>query len=140
MDVIYIDPPYNTGNKDFIYNDTFVDREDSFRHSKWLSFMAKRLELAKKILKDTGVIFITIDDNEGSQLKLLCDEIFEERNEIAQIVWQNKYTVSNDAKFFAKQHDYIFVYAKDSDKTTIKLLEKTEEAIARYKNPDNDPR
>ena len=74
--MIYIDPPYNTGNKDFSYNDSFVDREDSFRHSKWLSFISKRLEIAKTLLKDTGVIFISIDDNEQSQLKLLCDDIF----------------------------------------------------------------
>ena len=118
--MIYIDPPYNTGNRDFSYNDTYVDREDSFRHSKWLSFMSKRLELAKKLLKDTGIIFITIDDNESAQLKLLCDEMFEEKNEIAQIIWQNKYTVSSDAKFFSKQHDYIFVYAKDSSKAISK--------------------
>ena len=78
MDVIYIDPPYNTGNKDFIYNDHYVDREDDFRHSKWLSFMEKRLKLAKDLLKETGVIFISIDDNEQAQLKLLCDEIFSE--------------------------------------------------------------
>lgn len=78
--MIYIDPPYNTGNKDFIYNDNYVDKEDSYRHSKWLSFMQKRLELAKNLLKDDGVIFISIDDNEFAQLKLLCDEIFGERN------------------------------------------------------------
>src|SRR3989338_305938 len=75
VDVIYIDPPYNTGNKDFIFNDRFVDKEDGYRHSKWLSFMEKRLKLAKNLLKDTGVIFISIDDNEFSQLKILCDEI-----------------------------------------------------------------
>src|SRR3989339_733851 len=75
VDVIYIDPPYNTGNKDFKYNDYFVDREDSFRHSKWLSFMSKRLKLAKNLLKGTGVIFISIDDNEFAQLKLICDKI-----------------------------------------------------------------
>lgn len=76
IDVIYIDPPYNTGNKDFVYNDKFVDKEDSYRHSKWLSFMNKRLRIAKQLLSDRGVIFISIDDNEQAQLKLLCDEIF----------------------------------------------------------------
>lgn len=76
IDVIYIDPPYNTGNNDFVYNDKFVDKEDSYRHSKWLSFMAKRLCIAKQLLSDKGVIFISIDDNEQAQLKLLCDEIF----------------------------------------------------------------
>lgn len=76
IDVIYIDPPYNTGNKDFIYNDKFVDAEDEYRHSKWLSFMSKRLRIAKRLLSDKGVIFISIDDNEQAQLKLLCDEVF----------------------------------------------------------------
>jgi len=90
VDVIYIDPPYNTGNKDFIYNDSFVDKEDTFRHSKWLSFMAKRLEIAKKLLKDTGVIFISIDDNEQAQLKVLCDEIFGEDKHIGTLVWKRR--------------------------------------------------
>lgn len=76
IDVIYIDPPYNTGNRDFVYNDDYVDRDDAYRHSKWLSFMAKRLKIAKKLLSDRGVIFISIDDNEQANLKLLCDEIF----------------------------------------------------------------
>ena len=78
IDVIYIDPPYNTGNKDFIYNDSFVDKEDGYRHSKWLSFMDRRLRIAKKLLSEKGVIFISIDDNEQADLKLLCDEIFGE--------------------------------------------------------------
>lgn len=76
IDVIYIDPPYNTGNQDFMYNDRYIDKEDSFRHSVWLSFMEKRLKIAKKLLKEEGVIFISIDDNEQAQLKILCDEIF----------------------------------------------------------------
>lgn len=80
IDVIYIDPPYNTGNKDFVYNDSFVDREDTYRHSKWLSFMNRRLKIAKQLLSDKGVIFISIDDNEQAQLKLLCDEVFGEDN------------------------------------------------------------
>ncbi len=80
IDLIYIDPPYNTGNKDFIYNDRLIDKEDPYRHSKWLSFMERRLKLAKKLLKKEGVIFISIDDNEQAQLKLLCDEIFNEKN------------------------------------------------------------
>ena len=79
IDVIYIDPPYNTGNKDFIYNDHFVDSEDSYRHSKWLSFMSRRLEIAKRLLSEKGVIFISIDDNEQANLKLLCDEVFGEK-------------------------------------------------------------
>ena len=80
IDVIYIDPPYNTGNKDFVYNDSFVDKENRYRHSLWLSFMRKRLVLAKRLLKEKGFIFISIDDNEEAQLKLLCDEIFGEKN------------------------------------------------------------
>lgn len=90
IDVIYIDPPYNTGNKDFKYNDSFVDKEDSYRHSKWLSFMDKRLRIAKRLLSETGVIFISIDDNENAQLKLLCDEIIGEKNLISDVIWELK--------------------------------------------------
>ena len=85
IDVIYIDPPYNTGNKDFVYNDHYVDKEDSYRHSKWLSFMSRRLKIAKQLLSDKGVIFISIDDNEQAQLKLLCDEILGDENFIATL-------------------------------------------------------
>ncbi len=140
IDVIYIDPPYNTGNKDFKYNDRFVDKDDPYRHSKWLSFMHKRLLLAKRLLKETALIFISIDDNEQANLKLLCDEVFGEDNFIQDLIWQNKYTVSNDAKFFSKQHDYVLCYAKDTTRLKINLLEKTKEAKARYRNPDNDDR
>ena len=90
VDVIYIDPPYNTGNKDFVYNDCYVDKEDTFRHSKWLSFMSKRLELAKNLLADDGVIFISIDDNEHAELKLLCDEIFGNEKFVNDLVWYYK--------------------------------------------------
>ena len=86
IDVIYIDPPYNTGNKDFVYNDSYVDKEDSYRHSKWLSFMTKRLEIAKLMLAENGVLFISIDDHEQSNLKLLCDEIFGE-DHVEQYIW-----------------------------------------------------
>lgn len=109
VDVIYIDSPYNTGNKDFKYNDKFVDREDGYRHSKWLSFMAKRLRLAKTLLKDTGVIFLSIDDNEQAQLKLLCDEVFGEDNLIANMVWHNS---SRTSDFVSVEHEYVLVYAK----------------------------
>lgn len=95
IDVIYIDPPYNTGNKDFIYNDSYVDSEDSYRHSKWLSFMSKRLRIAKKLLSDRGVIFISIDDNEQANLKLLCDEIFGVSNFVSIFLWRKKSTTSN---------------------------------------------
>lgn len=123
IDIIYIDPPYNTGNKDFIYNDKFVDREDPFRHSKWLSFMEKRLRLAFRLLKNTGVIFISIDDNEQAQLKLLCDEIFGENNFVTTIHVQMS-TVSGQKVRAAKggnivkNAEYILVYSK-SDKKNI---------------------
>ena len=110
VDVIYIDPPYNTGNKDFIYNDSYVDKEDTYRHSKWLSFMDKRLRLAKKLLSEKGVIFISIDDNEQSQLKLLCDEIFGESNFISNLIWeQGRKSMSS---FVAVNHEYCLIYSK----------------------------
>ena len=111
IDVIYIDPPYNTGNKDFKYNDSFVDKEDSYRHSKWLSFMDKRLRIAKRLLSEKGVIFISIDDNEQAQLKMLCDEIFQELNAIGPLI-QNKQNAKNDSINIQKNHEYIFVYRK----------------------------
>ena len=114
IDVIYIDPPYNTGNKDFVYNDSFVDREDGYRHSKWLSFMNKRLQIAKSLLSSGGVIFISIDDNEQAQLKLLCDEIFGGENFIAQVVVASN-SAKNNAKFISVTHEYLFCYAKDKE-------------------------
>lgn len=140
VDVIYIDPPYNTGNKDFKYNDHYVDREDGYRHSKWLNFMEKRLQLAKNLLKKTGVIFISIDDNEGSQLKLLCDKIFGEDNFISTLIWNKKNVVQNDAKYFSVNHEYILCYAINIDNVVFNLLPRTDELNARYSNPDNDPR
>lgn len=115
VDFIYIDPPYNTGNKakdgGFKYNDVFIDKENAYRHSKWLSLMKKRLDLARKLLSEYGVIFISIDDNELYNLKLLCDQIFNENNFLGTIV-QNKGNAQNDAKNLQKNHDYILVYAK----------------------------
>lgn len=115
IDVIYIDPPYNTGNKDFIYNDRIVDTEDEYRHSKWLSFMEKRLKLAKNLLSDTGVIFISIDDNEQAHLKLLCDEIFGEENFQSNIVWRIGWLsgFKTAAPKFIRNHDYHLMYSKD---------------------------
>lgn len=127
IDVIYIDPPYNTGNKDFIYNDKFVDRDDPFRHSKWLSFMEKRLRLAFRLLKKTGVIFISIDDNEQAQLKLLCDEVFGENNFVTTIHVQMS-TVSGQKVRAAKggnivkNAEYISVYSKSGKKNIGKNL------------------
>ena len=120
IDVIYIDPPYNTGNKDFVYNDSFVDTEDSYRHSKWLSFMNKRLKIAKRLLSDRGVIFISIDDNEQAQLKLLCDEIFGPEN-FRNILISRRRTKSLNSQFSHKGlatlnvgFEYILVYANSN--------------------------
>ena len=112
IDFIYIDPPYNTGNNDFIFNDKFVDKEDPWRHSKWLTFMEKRLKLAKSLLKKTGVIFISIDDNEVAQLKLLLDEIFVEKNFIALLSTIMNLKGNQDQFGFAGTHEYTLVYAK----------------------------
>ena len=111
IDVIYIDPPYNTGNKDFVYNDQFVDKEDNYRHSKWLSFMSKRLRIAKRLLSDKGVIFISIDDNEQAQLKLLCDEVFNQNNYVGEFAWQKRKGGGNDSAYIAIDHEYVLVYA-----------------------------
>ena len=112
IDVIYIDPPYNTGNKDFVYNDSFVDREDGYRHSKWLSFMNKRLQIAKSLLSSGGVIFISIDDNEQAQLKLLCDEVFGRDGFLGNVIWEKTDSPRMDVKGFYTRHDYILVYKR----------------------------
>ena len=111
IDVIYIDPPYNTGNKDFIYNDSFVDKEDGYRHSKWLSFMNKRLKIAKNLLSEKGVIFISCDDNEQAPLKMLCDEIFGEANFFTNLIWQST-PGSNTGKTIKTVTEYVLMYAK----------------------------
>lgn len=113
IDVIYIDPPYNTGNKDFIYNDSYVDSEDSYRHSKWLSFMSKRLRIAKKLLSDRGVIFISIDDNEQANLKILCDDIFGLKNFVCSFIWRGG--KRNMAKWVSTSHEYMLLYAFNLD-------------------------
>lgn len=110
IDVIYIDPPYNTGNKDFIYNDQYVDKEDTYRHSKWLSFVEKRLKIAKQLLSEKGVIFISIDDNEQAQLKMLCDEIFHNINFIGSVIWHNSSRASGNQ--ISTVHEYLHVYGK----------------------------
>lgn len=111
IDVIYIDPPYNTGNKDFIYNDSYVDSEDGYRHSKWLSFMSKRLRIAKQLLSDGGLIFISIDDHEQGNLKVLCDEIFLENNFIATFSWVKKKKGSHLSKTVRSMTEYVLCYA-----------------------------
>ena len=112
IDVIYLDPPYNTGNKDFIYNDSFVDKEDGYRHSKWLTFMNKRLKIAKNLLSDKGVIFISIDDNEQAPLKMLCDEVFGNINLCGQLIWRKKSGGGQTDIYFVTEHEYILVYQK----------------------------
>ena len=132
IDVIYIDPPYNTGNKDFVYNDQFVDREDSYRHSKWLSFMSRRLRIAKRLLSDKGVIFISIDDNEQAQLKLLCDEIFGGENFIATFPRITKASGKTTDKI-AQNHDYVLLYAKIENHCVINGLPHDDEGY-KYKD------
>lgn len=133
IDIIYIDPPYNTGNKDFKYNDSFVDKEDSFRHSKWLSFMDKRLRLARHLLANTGVFFISIDDNEQASLRLLCNEIFGEDNFIDAIIWKKTENIKMDSKFLSQNKDYILCYRKSS---AIQSFLKEQSDIERFKLED----
>lgn len=138
IDVIYIDPPYNTGKKkEFKYNDDWVEKEDSYRHSKWLSFMSKRLCLAKKLLKEEGVIFISIDDNEFAQLKVLCDEIFGEQNFVDCISWEKKSSAKGvpPQNMIVNVHEYILVYKNPR----FSFIGEPRD-IAGFSNPDDDPR
>ena len=160
--MIYIDPPYNTGN-DFIYADDFMrsqeeeneqmgmfdeDENRLFKntdtngrfHSDWCSMIYSRLMLARNLLTDDGVIFISIDDNEQENLKKCCDEVFGGQNFVAQLVWERAYAPKNDARFISNSHDYVLMYAKNLASFIIGRLPRTEEANARYQNPDNDPR
>lgn len=141
VDVVYIDPPYNTGGKnDFVYDDMRVDLNDNYMHSKWCSFILKRLLIAKDVLSTRGLVFISIDDNEYANLKLICDEVFGEKNFVTTCVWQKIHSIKNDAKYFSVNHDYILVYAKQVENIQLNLLNRTEGMDARYKNPDDDPR
>ena len=128
VDVIYIDPPYNTGNK-FAYNDKIVDSEDSFRHSKWLSFMEKRLKIARDLMFDDGVIFISIDDNEQANLKLLMDEVFGEKNFVANVVVENNPKGRRNSKYFSYSHEYLLVYGKNKT-----ILPEFKDTIIPYNN------
>ena len=148
---IYIDPPYNTGNEGWVYNDNvnspmiqnwlgkIVDKEDLTRHDKWLCMMMPRLKLLRELMREDGAIFVSIDDNEQHHLRLLMDEVFGAENFITNIIWQKKYTQSNDAKYFSDTHDFIVAFAKDISKFELNLLERTEKQNDRYSNPDNDP-
>lgn len=160
--MIYIDPPYNTGN-DFIYIDDFAQNIDEYEeakgsfdeegnrlfkntdtngrfHSDWCSMIYPRLVLARNLLANDGVIFISIDDNEQENLKKICDEVFGEKNFIAQVIWERAYAPVNLKKHFSENHDYIICYAKDIDKAICNGLPRASEANDRYSNPDNDPR
>lgn len=114
IDIIYIDPPYNTGKKDFIYDDNYVEKEDSFRHSKWISFIEKRLSIAYNLLSEKGVIFISIDDNEQANLKLLCDDLFGEDNFVALLAVENNPKGRKNSAFVSVSNDYLLIYAKDT--------------------------
>lgn len=127
VDVIYIDPPYNTGKKDFKYNDHFIEKDDPYRHSSWLNFMNKRLRLAKDLLKEDGVIFISIDDNEMPQLKLLCDSIFGEKNFIANLIWEKKRKASNLDSNVRGITEYVLVYGSKTARPLIHPIDKVEE-------------
>ncbi len=160
--MIYIDPPYNTGN-DFIYADDFMrsqeeenkqmgmydeDENRLFKntdsngrfHSDWCGMIYSRLMLARNLLTEDGVIFISIDDNEQENLKKCCDEVFGGQNFVAQLVWERAYAPKNDARFISNSHDYVLMYARNLANFVIGRLSRTEEANARYQNPDNDPR
>jgi len=145
IDVIYIDPPYNTGNKDFIYNDKFIDKENGYRHSMWLNFMEKRLKLAKSLLSKTGVMFVSIDDNEQAQLRMLCAQIFGDDN-FESMVWQktdsrvDKNTNAKQINRTKRIHEYIFVIYMDKMATQLNKIMKLPEWKNSGKNPDKDPR
>ena len=160
--MIYIDPPYNTGN-DFVYEDDFAQSTEEYLdnsgqfdddgnrlvknfdsngrfHTDWLNMIYPRLRLAKDFLSDDGVIFVSIDDNENENLKKCCDEVFGSQNFIAQLVWERAYAPKNDARFISNSHDYVLMYAKNLTDFVIGRLPRTDAANARYQNPDNDPR
>lgn len=160
--MIYIDPPYNTGN-DFVYEDDFAQSTEEYLansgqfdeegnrlvknldsngrfHTDWLNMIYPRLKLAKDLLSDDGVIFISIDDNEQENLKKCCDEVFGGQNFVAQLVWERAFSPKNDARFVSNSHDYVLMYAKNITQFVIGRLPRTAEANARYSNPDNDPR
>ena len=141
IDLIYIDPPYNTGNKDFIYNDSFVDKTDGYRHSKWLSFMEKRLKIAKRLLSQKGVIFISIDDNEQANLKLLCDGILGESNFVNQFIWKRNSSGKTEKDKFTVNTEYVLLYRKSSSCVLNAAYKPLAEAtIALYKKDDKDGR
>ena len=137
IDVIYIDPPYNTGNKDFIYNDSYVDSEDSYRHSKWLSFMSKRLKIAKKLLSDRGVIFISIDENEVGALRLLGDEIFLPKNFVGQWNWFKSATPPALSKKVKRTIEYVLCWQTSTNDDTFRGVQKVSKSNDPFTKPQN---
>lgn len=137
---IYIDPPYNTGNRDFVYNDRFFDKTHRFRHSVWLEFMYRRLLLARDLLHPDGAIFVSIDDNELFPLGMLMNRVFGEKNFVANVIWHKVYSPKNTAKHFSMDHDYILAYAANGGNWRPNLVPRSEAQDKAYKNPDKDPR
>ena len=149
---IYIDPPYNTGNEGWVYNDNVnspmlkdwlgkeVGKDDLTRHDKWLCMMVPRLKLLRELLADDGAIFISIDDNEQHILRMAMDELFGEENFVANIVWQKKYGPANDAKFISETHEYVIMYCKNKELWAPNLINRNEGQLKAFQNPDNDPR
>ncbi len=137
---IYIDPPYNTGNRDFVYNDRFVDKDHAWRHSMWIEFMFQRLILARDLLAQDGAIFVSIDDNEIFHLGMLMNEVFGEGNFVGNIIWQKVFAAKNTARHFSADHDFIVAYALKGDSWLPNLLPRSDIAKSRYQNPDNDIR
>ncbi|WP_172915118.1 DNA methyltransferase, partial [Capnocytophaga canis] len=138
IDLIYIDPPYNTGKKSQLtYTDKYMNNNDVYKHSRWLSFMDKRLRLAKNLLSEKGVIFISIDDNEVAPLKLLCNSIFGQENFIAQFVRKNKTGAGHDSKWIAIEYDYMFCYARNKHKVVFEKQTIAVENDTKYKFKDN---
>ena len=149
---IYIDPPYNTGNEGWAYNDNVnspmmqdwlgktVDRDDLTRHDKWCCMMLPRLKLLRELLRQDGAIFISIDDNEVHNLRCLMDEVFGEENFVATAIWQKNFSPRNTARQFSEDHDFVVIYAQDAQQWSPNLLQRSERATSRYQNPDDDPR
>ncbi len=149
---IYIDPPYNTGNEGWAYNDRVnspmmkdwfgkvVDRDDLTRHDKWCCMMLPRLKLLRELLRDDGAIFVSIDDNEVHRLRSLMDEVFGEENFLTTVIWQKVFSPKNTARHFSEDHDFVLVYARDAEQWQPNLMERKAEATDRYRNPDEDQR
>lgn len=132
-----LDPPYNTGNRDFVYDDAFIDKEDGFRHSKWISFMADRLKIAWNLLSPSGILFISINDGEYAGLKLLCDELFSENFYLTTFIWKSRQRAdSRNENMISSDHEYILAYGKSA----LSVFSGKDKDTTKYKNPDNDPR